>query len=242
MTRRAGYLASLDNIPPLIFRFQFNPEILTEKKSFKYREDQLGMGEWGFDQYGAATGFVASALGLWRDVKEWGSLLTATKPMNSVEGAPRQFELEFKLDASVPGPMDGSLGSDSHYDGSIEPDLAILRSFMNPSLSLFDLPDVFKGNVCWERPPECALKYGDISINCVMTDLSIKVTDFQENGKPLRAEVSTTLKEQSFSAATIVDFATRYYNVGRSYDRKGIGRDFVEVSPMPSFLIDKMFD
>ena len=46
MDRKTGYLANILNVPPLIFRFQFNPEMLIEKKSYKY-EQANSFGQWG---------------------------------------------------------------------------------------------------------------------------------------------------------------------------------------------------
>ena len=116
MDRKTGYLASFNNTPPLIFRFQFNPELLTEKKTFKY-DPANAFGKWGLDQTAAESG-LGKFVGFYKDVEEWGSLLIGVKPLEPVEGDPRTFELEFKLDASVPGPLDG----DDHYGGSSLPD------------------------------------------------------------------------------------------------------------------------
>src|SRR3989442_9774 len=218
--RKSGYLASIDNVPPLIFRFQFNPETLTEKKTYKY--DSSNFGKWGFDQTlegRSSGGLLGGATGLWNDVKEVGALLVATKPLEPVEGEPRQFSLDFSLDASRGGPADG----DDHYGGSIEPDLAILRSFMYPSLDVIDVIKMFKSGFkdvpCWNRPPDCTLVYAGLSVKCVMTDLSIKITAFQDGGKPLRADISVSLKEQTFSATPLVEFVTRNVNIAKSYNR-----------------------
>jgi hypothetical protein len=221
--RKTGYLASVDNIPPLIFRFQFNPEVLSEKKIFKYNEDERGFGQWDFEQTRAAQGALATIAGLWKDIKDFGPLLTAIKPIRPVEGSARQFAMEFQLYAS----SSTELPDDPLFTReSIEPDLAVLRSFMNPSLGLMDLLDVFKGNICWQRPPECSLVYGDLSLTCVMTDLNIKIVAFNDEGQPIRADVNATLKEQSYSISTITDFITRYVNVIRSYDRAGGAEEF----------------
>src|ERR1700736_5585783 len=103
--RRAGYLASLDNVPPLIFRFQFNPENITDKKSYNY-ESANGFGQWGFDQAAAASGFLATLAGLSKDVKEIGALLVRTKPLQPKEGQDRQISLDLVLDARIPGPRE----------------------------------------------------------------------------------------------------------------------------------------
>jgi hypothetical protein len=80
-----------------------------------------------------------------------------------------------------------------------------------------------------------------LSLTCVMTDLNIKITAFQDNGSPARADVSVTLKEQTFSASPLVDFITRHVNVAKSYNRKGIGRDFVAVTPVLGLFEGKIF-
>ena len=234
MERKTGYLANIYNLPPLIFRFQFNPEILSEKKGFKY-EQAHSFGNWGFDQTSAASGFVKSALGLWKDAKEISSLLVATKPLEPVEGELRTFELEFKLDASVPGPLDG----DDHYGGSIKPDLAILRSFMVPTWDVTDLAKMIVDRkvACFNKPPSCTLNYGGLSVECVMSDLNIKLVAFKEDGDPLRAEVSCTLKEQTFSIDPLVGTVTRLVDVSRGYGRKGIGTDFLANTPIVGAFI-----
>jgi hypothetical protein len=227
--RKTGYLASSLNIPPLIFRFQFNPEILTEKKGYKW-EQANGFGQWGFDQAAAGATKPAVALGYYKDAKEIGSLLTATRPLEPVEGELRQFELEFKLDASIPGPMDG----EEHFKGSISEDLAVLRSFMNPS---YDLPDIISMIVdhrvgCFVKPPLCTLNYAGISSECAMTDLTIKHSAFKDNGDPLRADVRVTLKEQTFSTDPLIDLIKRNVYVALSYRRAGIGTDLAVNTPI----------
>jgi hypothetical protein len=233
--RKTGYLANILNVPPLIFRFQFNPDLLTEKKTYKY-DQANSFGQWGFDQTSAASGFVAGALGFYKDLKEIGSLLVATRPLEAVEGELRSFELEFKLDASVAGPVDGS----DHYGGSILPDLAVLRSFMNPSYTLPDIVSMLADRRvgCFTRPPTCTLNYGGLRTECVMTDLTIKHTAFQDNGDPLRAEVSCTLKEQTFSTDPIVDLVMRTAYVAKSYDRAGIGTDFAVNAPLAGGIVE----
>ncbi|MBB6253152.1 hypothetical protein [Nitrospirillum iridis] len=231
MTRKTGYLASISlipTLPPLIFRFQFNPDLLSEKKSYRYKEAN-GFGSWKFDQTGAATGFVGTLTGLSNDLNEIGSLIIATKPLEAEGGDQRTFSIDFSLDASVPGPLDG----DDHYGGSIEPDLAVLRAFMVPTVDVVDVIKMIGGDFpCLNKPPPCNLFYGGLSVTCVMTDLNIKVTAFQEDGNALRADVSVTLKEQSFSLTPIVEFFTRTINIAKSYNRKGIGSDFLATTPI----------
>lgn len=235
-----GLLASIYALPPLIFRFQYNPELLQERKHYKYQQAN-SFGRWTFDQTSAASGFVGRAGGLWDDFKEIGPLLTATKPLEALEGEPRQYQLEFRLDALEPGPMD--IGD--HFGGSIEPDLAVLRSFMYPGLDDIDVLAMIVKSAsrkswtppCWNRPPLCSLIYGPLSFDCVMEDLDIKITDFKEDLSPARAEVSVRLLEQTHSPTPITDFITRTVDVGRSINRKGYGEDYLNATPiMP--LID----
>lgn len=225
--RKTGYLASLLNVPPLIFRFQFNPELLSDKKSFKYVPAN-SFGQWGFDKYSAASGFFGSIGGIADDIKEISSLLVGVKPLKPDAGGDRVISIDFKLDGSTPGPLDG----DSHYDGSIEPDLAVLRSFMYPTWDIIDVGKmIFTGELkCWQKPPECSFSYGGISLTCVMENLNIKITSFYEDGRAERADVSVTLKEQPYSFSPIIDFGFRLYNVGRSYTREGFANDLGEVS------------
>ncbi len=229
-----GLLANVFAIPPLIFRFQYNPDLLQERKRYKYQQAN-SFGRWTFDQTSAASGFIDTVGGLWEDLKEIGPLLTATKPFEALEGEPRQYQLEFRLDALEPGPMD----VDDHFGGSIEPDLSVLRSFMYPGWDDIDaIAWIAKGlggkgwsPPCWNRPPTCTLVYGPLSFDCVMEDLDIKITDFKEDLSPARAEVSVRLLEQTHSATPITDFIGRTVDVASTLGRKGYGEDFLNASP-----------
>ena len=87
MKRRTGYIANMVNVPPLIFKFQFNPELLSEKKSFGYRETQ-NFGKWEFDRTKAESGF-GNVFGVMDDLKEFGSLLVGTKALEADAGTCR---------------------------------------------------------------------------------------------------------------------------------------------------------
>jgi hypothetical protein len=241
-----GYIVNLEVIPPLIFPFQFNPEIVSEKKSFKYNSVQ-NFGEWKFDQAGAGAapggvgGFFGGAAGIWRDVQEWGSLLTATKPLEPQEGEPRSIGLEFSLDATE-GPYNAETGGTR----DIRNDLAVLRSFMYPNYELTSfLPELISSGKfpCWNRPPVCSFHYGGVSMTGYVTDLHIKLVDFNADGTPIRAEVNMTIKEQTQSISTITDTLGRYWNVLKSYNSphiKGFAKDYGEafISPFVSAFGD----
>jgi hypothetical protein len=219
--RSAGYLANVLNVPPLIFRFQFHPELMSEKKSYGYRETN-NFGKWAFDQTAAATGF-GNVFGVLDDLKEFGSLLVGTKALEADSGKPRTFALDFALDArampDIPTPEigTGSQSGDKRFDGRIEPSLAVLRSFMNPAWDpVSDVLAWVSGQKKFcppTRPPLCMLKLGDIELDCVMTDLNIKITKFKSDLTPERAEVSLTLNEQTHSIATSLDSIGRVIEV-----------------------------
>lgn len=244
MGRVNGYLAQLKNTPPLIFRFQFNPTSLSEKRSYKWDGDQA-FGKWDFSETKAGTGLLSTLEGLFNDVKGAGPKLTNTKGLSAKAGGePRKISLEFQLDARIPGPADGDLATDdSHYGGSIEPDLAILRSFVNPAWEPIQLTKMLleKKFPCPGDPPECTFIYGGLSLACVMTDLDIKVVEFQTSGAPLRAEVSVSLLEQTYSIGPAIETAVRAGLVARSFARKGILEDLLRTAPVTG-SIKALFD
>jgi hypothetical protein len=244
MGRVNGYLAQINTTPPLIFRFQFNPDSITEKRSYKWEADN-GFGKWDFAGAQKGTSVLSTLGGLLDDIKGAGPKLTNTPGRNGKAGGdPRRISLEFALDASVPGPADGELATgDRHYGGSIEPDLAILRSFMNPAWKPDEIRQMLleKKFVCPDEPPECTFIYGGLSLACVMTDLDIKVVSFLENGKPLRAEVSVVLLEQTYSTGPAVDTLVRAGMVARSFARKGIAEDLLRSTPVAG-SIKALFD
>jgi hypothetical protein len=235
-----GYIANVLNLPPLVFRFQINPTVLMEKKTYEY-EEITKIGKGGFDKtkeglsksgFSAVTGFIG---GVVEDIKEWGPLLTDTPPLQPKTrgGKPRVFELEFTLDAGWRQP-DGSMRWD---EATIEYDLQILRSFVQPSFGLFDLGDVFSGKLeeTW-KPPEVSLKYGGISCTGVMTDLNIKITAFYDDGRPLRADVTTVIKEQVHSISAVTGFAGRLLDTTKAAFQTPIA-DIGAASPI-GFLFD----
>lgn len=246
MKRRTGYIANMLNVPPLIFKFQFNPELLSEKKSFGYRETQ-NFGKWEFDRTKAESGF-GNVFGVMDDLKEFGSLLVGTKALEADAGKPRTFALDFALDArNLPDIPEGEAGvpieGDDRFGNRIEPSLAVLRSFMNPSWDpISDVLAWFTGQKKFcppTRPPVCTLKLGDIDLDCVMTDLNIKVTKFKTDLTPERAEISLTLNEQTQSIATTLDVIGRLVEVGKSYGQLN-GEDWVQALPAAG-LVQNIF-
>lgn len=241
-----GLLANIFNIPPLIYRFQHNPDILQEKKRFKYQPAN-SFGQWAFDQTsaGGAISTLSGAKGLWEDLKEIGPLLAQTKPYLPVEGEPRRYTLEFKIDSYERDPMNPTMLVENDFGGSIEPDLAVLRSFMYPSYGDLDLLSFFIDGFggqgwhlpCWNSPPMCTLVYGPLSFDCILEDLDIKITDFHEDLSPMRADVKVSLAEQTHSTTPVTELITRLVGASRALGREGIGEDFAAASPIVAPLI-----
>jgi hypothetical protein len=248
MARTTGYLANVLNVPPLIFRFQFHPEMLSEKKSFTYTENPE-FGKWGFDKTQEAKGF-GNVFGVMDDLKEFGSLLVGTKALSAGGGKPRTFALDFALDArampDIPAPTSttGSQADDDRFGGRIEPSLAVLRSFMNPAVDpVTDVLGWISGSKKFAmptRPPLCMLKLGGIELDCVMTDLNIKVTKFKPDLTPERAEISLTLNEQTNSIATSLDVIGRLIEVAKSYGQLSCD-DWIQAVPGAG-LVQNVFE
>ena len=64
-----------------------------------------------------------------------------------------------------------------------------------------------------------------------MENLNIKITSFNEDHTPQRAEISVTLKQQSKSLDPFIETITRIVDVSKSYTRDGFGEDYVAVLP-----------
>lgn len=243
-----GYLASWNSIPPLVFRFQFNPETLTERKGYKYK-DVENFGNWAFDKTSAAqqanqpwyVKLATTPAGVLDDLKEIGPQLVRTHPLEATCGDQRTFALDFVLDGGVIN--EGATSEVGNvYDGDISPDLALLRSFVNPGVDPGSFIEwVSNGFEKIFEPPLCTLIYGGINTDCVMETLSIKLTRFNPDTSPARAEISISLKQQTRAISPLVETIERYVNVGRTLARPGFGADYVNVLP-GAVLVKHIFD
>jgi hypothetical protein len=110
---------------------------------------------------------------------------------------------------------------------------------MYPSYAMTDLPKVLTSTGLKNpptAPPECNLVYGSVRLTCVMTDLTIKITAFKEDGTPQRAEVSATLKEQTFSYSPLTEFIARF--VDSSHAMMGLSLKEVAIASPIGFFFD----
>lgn len=242
-----GYLACWNALPPLVFRFQFNPETLTEKKGYKYKEVE-NFGNWAFDKTSAAlradkpwyVKLATAPAAAIDDLKELGPQLVRTHPLEAECGDQRTFALDFVLDGNV-RPEGATAEVGNLYGGDISPDLALLRSFVNPGLDTGSLIDWIKNIDKPFAPPLCTLIYGGINTDCVMESLSIKVTRFNPDTSPARAEISIALKQQTYAISPLIELIERYVNLARTMGRQGYGSDYVNVLPGAS-AIKHIFD
>jgi hypothetical protein len=243
-----GYLANFLAIPPLVFRFQFNPVLLTEKKGYQY-SDAEGFGNWGFeDTVAAATAeqpwyvkLATTPAGVIEDLKEIGPQLVRTHPLQAGCGEQRAFTLEFVIDAGVEN-AGATAEVGNLYDGDIEPDLALLRSFVNPGIDAGQLIDFIKDpRGTTFQPPQCTLIYGGLNVDCVMENLTIKITRFTPDTRPARAEVAVSLKQQTKSIGPIVETIERIVQVSRTLGRPGFGVDYANTLPGAG-LVKHIFD
>jgi hypothetical protein len=231
----SGYIANVLQVPPLVFRFQMNPSVLSEKRSFEYKDQPAAAvtpvptakPDEKPSMLGAVTDFLGGA---YEGAKKLGPKLTATTPVSAgpQAGKPRVIELEFPLDANWTEP-DGSYRWGSPR---IDLDLQILRSFVNPGLAITDVLDALGGVFLdkW-KPPELSLRYGGVSLTGVMTDLNIKVVSFFDDGSPLRAEINAVIKEQTYSIAAVTGTIGRLLDTGNAALRTPIG-DIAAASPI----------
>jgi len=236
MTTKTGYLAAVFNLPPLVFRFQFNPDVLAEKSAFTY-EQAANFGRYEFDKTSGALGggfggAVRKLAGLNDDIKELGSILTATRPLEAGEGKPRVFQIDFALDSDT--------GDGTERRNSVATDLQILRAFMNPALDAVKTSTELFGQgrlPCYKSPPLCTLKYGGLSVECVMTALNIKMTRFADDGQPDRAECTVTLKEQTYSSSTVINTIVRDVEITvDTVTRPDWGQDWIYAGPAGSIV------
>jgi hypothetical protein len=230
MTKMTGFLANVLNVPPLIFRFQFNPDLMSDKKSYKY--EPVESGRWSLAKDKDSPGGIEALLGL--DLKSVGPKLINTKQLKAIEGEARTISIDFQLDGSPDLPVEVR-----NRLGDIGPDLATLRSFMYPAYAITDLPDVLTSTGLSKpptTPPECNLIYGGTRLTCVMTDLNIKITSFNDDGSPLRAEINVTLKEQTLSYSPLTEFIERFGYAAE--DLMGLSLTEAAIASPIGFLFD----
>ena len=82
------------------------------------------------------------------------------------------------------------------FDNGISTELAKLRSFLYPASDAWDTVGLLsdEGGRRLKAPPNCIFGYGAKLLECVVTSMTIKETQFNSFLAPVRAEVDITLK------------------------------------------------
>jgi len=164
-----GALVSVGVNPEIRCNFQFNPSELQDRRTVTYAS------------IGTPGAFVPNR--------------------QYAQGGDRTITFSVDLDGTRDGP-DGFL---TDQNGCITPELNKYRAFVNPRTdnwqqvanstfaSLYTSSQDLKQFV---PPPSAVFIYGDMTISCIVTDLSITEKLFDPNLGVLRAKVAITLIEQ----------------------------------------------
>src|ERR1700754_1029965 len=164
-----GSMRSVDLTPEGRVEFQYNPAQLTDKRTVQY-----------------AT------------VNAPGQLMPQR---HYTQGGDRTITFTAHVDGLFDGPS-VPIAKDS--GGSILPELNKYRAFMYPQTPTwqdagFTFVGLYQGAQPFVAPPRCQFVFGARGrtqvVECVVTELSIQETLFDDALAPLRAEVSITLSE-----------------------------------------------
>jgi hypothetical protein len=165
-----GCLRSVGVSPQILVEFQYNPTQLTDKRSVTYA--------------------TINAPGQLMPLRHFN------------QGGDRTITFTTQVDGRD---ADFSAGSIATADGgSIVPELNKYRAFLYPQRddwedAGFSFVPLYRNEERFASPPAAQFAFGEHGephvIDCVVTDVSIQETHFNDNLAPLRAEVSVTLVE-----------------------------------------------
>ena len=87
-------------------------------------------------------------------------------------------------------------------DGSIGPELNKYRALLYPQAEGWQrvtgtFVPLYQKFLQFVAPPACQFGFGDTVIDCIVTEVTITETLFNENFQPIRADVSLTMVELS---------------------------------------------
>jgi hypothetical protein len=164
-----GFLASVGLNPEIKVMFQYNPNQLSDKKS--------------------ATYATLTAPGLLMPVRQY------------TQGGDRTITFTVHIDGLYEGPADKKAAILKAEDGSIGPELNKYRAFLYPQTSRWkdatgSFAPLFAQARIFTSPPLCVFTFGDRTIDCIVTDVTITETLFNAKLAPLRADVAVTLVER----------------------------------------------
>jgi hypothetical protein len=167
-----GFLRSVELVPPIAVAFQYNPTQLTDKRTVQY-----------------AT------------VNAPGQLMPQR---HYNQGGDRTISFTVHVDGLVPGPAAEQNPIATDPNGSVTPELNKYRAFLYPQTDAWQragasFVPLYQQTQQFAAPPECRLVFGEQGteqvIPCVVTELSIQETLFDQHFAPLRAEISITVVE-----------------------------------------------
>ncbi len=152
----------------LVVRFQFNPAQITDRRSVNYA--------------------TLNAPGLLMPIRQY------------ISGGDRSISFTVHVDGRFTGPVEIATDKES---GSITPELNKYRAFLYPQHadSLVNVSnsfvDVYKDKPAplFTNPPICVFGMGKDTINCIVTEVNITETVFNDQLEPLRADIALTLVE-----------------------------------------------
>lgn len=212
---KRGYLANLENLPPLIYPFQYNPTQLTDSK-------QVSLGK--NDKVSPSPALAAVE----EDVQTVSSLFSKAEFKRFSSEGDRTLSFQLTLDGRERRP--GEPKRRRNADGDILGDLAILRSFIYPSLgSLSDLLSLALTSApepYYPQPPTALLVMGDLVMEGFITSLQITETLFNPELNPLRADVNISMTEKVDSLSFIADSVKRLGRAAYNSAYEDIGEIF----------------
>jgi hypothetical protein len=166
-----GFLTSVGLDPEILVEFQYNPTQLADKRAVTYS--------------------TINAPALLMPMRQYS------------QGGDRTITFNVRIDGLYKGPADDQIPLAKDEDGSIWPEINKYRAFLYPKTprwneraALASFAPLYEGVLQFESPPLCRFGFGEERvIDCIVTEVSVTETLFNEQLAPLRAEVSVTLVE-----------------------------------------------
>jgi hypothetical protein len=167
-----GFLRSVGLATEVLVEFQYNPTQLTDKRTVNYA--------------------TINAPGQLMPLRHYN------------QGGDRTISFTVHVDGLFPGPVDDAIAIAKDESGSIRPELNKYRAFLYPQTPTWQTAGasfvpLYRETQQFAAPPQCQFGFGERGepqvIDCLVTEVSIQETLFDENLAPLRAEISVTLVE-----------------------------------------------
>jgi hypothetical protein len=211
---KRGYLAQILTVPPLIYPFQYNPTQISDTKKLDW-DKRTGLAPRGL---GALGGL--SLTDPTKDLEILGRTFSAADLKYFKAEGDRTISFKFMIDGRERRP--GEPARRRPDSGSINGDLAVLRSFVYPQMldllgvvgAVFN-KDSDKFVKSWfNEPPSAVLVFGGTSVDGYITELKITETQFNSDLDPIRADIEITMIERINSLSFVVDSVKR---IGRTF-------------------------